>query len=48
VVKAPAGSTTTPPNGIFESPGKAVTPGSLYLAQLCERLGPKAVADIGY
>jgi hypothetical protein len=48
VVKAPAGSTTTPPNGIFESPGKPVTPGSLYLAQLCERLGPKAVEAIGY
>jgi hypothetical protein len=48
VTKAPAGSSTTPPNGIFDSPGAPVTPGSLYLAQLCERLGPKAVANIGY
>jgi len=48
VSKAPAGSSTTPPNGIFDSPGAPVTPGSLYLAQLCERLGPSAVANIGY
>ena len=48
VVKAPAGTSTTPPNGIFDSPGKPVTPGSLYLAQLCERLGPQAVANLGY
>jgi hypothetical protein len=25
-----------------------VQPGSLYLAQLCERLGPQALANIGY
>jgi hypothetical protein len=48
VVKAPAGSSTTPPNGVFDSPGKSVTPGSLYLAQLCERLGPQAVVNVGY
>jgi hypothetical protein len=48
VTKAPAGSSTTPPNGIFDSPGAPVAPASLYLAQLCERLGPSAVANIGY
>jgi hypothetical protein len=48
VTHAPAGSSTTPPNGIFDSPGAPVTPASLYLAQLCERLGPRAVANIGY
>jgi hypothetical protein len=34
--------------GAIDSPAKAVTPGSLYLAQLCERLGPAAVTAIGY
>jgi hypothetical protein len=34
--------------GAIDSPGKAVNPGSLYLAQLCERLGPAAVTAIGY
>jgi hypothetical protein len=34
--------------GIFDSPGKAVTPQSLYLAQLMERLGPQALKNIGY
>lgn len=36
------------PDGIFESLGAHVTPGSLYLAQLQERLGPQAVRNIGY
>ncbi len=36
------------PEGIYESHGHAVKPDSLYLAQLRERLGPQAVADIGY
>ncbi len=36
------------PSGIFDSPGTPVTPGSLYLAQLRERLGPQALANIGY
>jgi hypothetical protein len=36
------------PAGIFESPGTPVAPGSLYLAQLRERLGPPALANIGY
>jgi hypothetical protein len=35
-------------NGIFESHGTPVTPSSLYLAQLCQRLGPKALENIGY
>jgi hypothetical protein len=48
VVQAPAGSQTTPPNGVFDSLGVQVSPGSLYLAQLCDRLGPQAVANIGY
>src|SRR5262249_22380026 len=36
------------PNGIFDSLGTPVTPSSLYLAQLCERLGPPALTNIGY
>jgi hypothetical protein len=36
------------PSGIFESLNTPVAPNSLYLAQLCERLGPKAVANLGY
>jgi Pectate lyase superfamily protein len=48
VTTTPLGSTTTPPNGVFDSLGKPVAPGSLYLAQLCERIGPEAVAAIGY
>ena len=34
--------------GIKDSPGKPVTPQSLYLAQLAERLGPQAMKNIGY
>ena len=48
ITHAPAGGAPTPPNGVFDSEGVAVTPSSLYLAQLCERLGPQAVANIGY
>jgi hypothetical protein len=36
------------PNGIFDSPGKMVTPPSLYLHQLKDRLGPDVVRNIGY
>jgi hypothetical protein len=36
------------PNGIFESTNTPVAPRSLYLAQLCERLGPQALANVGY
>ena len=35
-------------DGTFDSTGTPVTPRSLYLAQLCERLGPQALANIGY
>jgi hypothetical protein len=34
--------------GLFESHGTPVNIKSLYLAQLCERLGPQALANIGY
>jgi hypothetical protein len=36
------------PEGIYESVNMPVAPGSLYLAQLCERLGPQALANIGH
>ena len=36
------------PNGTYEWPGTRVTPDSLYLAQLRERLGPTALTNIGY
>jgi hypothetical protein len=36
------------PSETFESPGGAVTPASLYLAQLRDRLGPAALANIGH
>lgn len=36
------------PSETFESPGVMVTPTSLYLAQLQDRLGPAAVRNIGY
>jgi hypothetical protein len=40
---APGSST-----GIIDSPAARVAPDSLYLRQLCERLGPQALAAIGY
>jgi hypothetical protein len=36
------------PLGTFDSAGKPVSPQSLYLAQLAERLGPEALKNIGY
>jgi hypothetical protein len=36
------------PLGTFDSKGLAVAPASLYLAQLCERLGPAAVTNLGF
>ncbi len=36
------------PSETFESPGVAVTPASLYLAQLRDRLGEAAVKNLGY
>jgi hypothetical protein len=44
----PFGNAPLLPEGIQDSPGKPVTPQSLYLAQLAERLGPQAVKHIGY
>jgi hypothetical protein len=38
----------TPPAGTFDARGATVTPSSLYLEQLRERLGDSAVAAIGY
>jgi hypothetical protein len=35
-------------SGIFDSHGTPVSIKSLYLAQLCERLGPQALVNIGY
>jgi hypothetical protein len=43
-----SGSKASGATGAFDSPGVAVKPGSLYLAQLCQRLGPQAVATLGY
>jgi hypothetical protein len=36
------------PNGIFSPTGITVTPASLYLHQLHDRLGADAVRSIGY
>jgi len=36
------------PAGVFDSAGKPVTPQSLYLAQLTERMGPQALKNLGY
>jgi hypothetical protein len=36
------------PSGIIESIGKHIQPGSLYLEQLRERMGPAAIKAIGY
>jgi hypothetical protein len=48
VSEVPPGGSTVAPNGIYESRGTHVTPSSLYLAQLCDRLGATAAANIGY
>ena len=44
----PGGSGEILPDGDFDSPNVPVTPVSLYLEQLRERLGPQAVKNIGY
>jgi hypothetical protein len=44
----PGGNGTIEANGIYDSLNTKVTPASLYLAQLCERLGPAALTNIGY
>jgi autotransporter-associated beta strand protein len=43
-----AETTDGDPNGIYNELGNLVTPQSLYLEQLKERLGPAAVQNIGY
>jgi hypothetical protein len=40
-------TTSSDPNGIYDSLGTLVTPDSLYLEQLRERLGNQALANIG-
>jgi len=42
------GSNNPVPDGNFDSLGTPVTPNSLYIEQLCERLGPGAATNIGY
>jgi hypothetical protein len=44
----PGGTSEKVPNGIIDSPETPVTPASLYLEQLKERLGPQALKNIGY
>jgi hypothetical protein len=44
---APPGLPDVAVQGAVDSPGQPVTPSSLYLAQLCQRLGPKALENIG-
>jgi hypothetical protein len=44
----PPGGTEVMPQGIVESPGTNVAPASLYLAQVCDRLGRAAVTNLGY
>jgi hypothetical protein len=44
----PFGKEPLLPEGIRDSHGKAVTPKSLYLKQLEERLGDNALHNIGY
>jgi hypothetical protein len=44
----PGRSSPNEPRGAFDSHGTPVAPGSLYLAQLCDRLGLQAVTNIGY
>jgi hypothetical protein len=44
----PFGSGPNLPEGIKDAPGTPVSPQSLYLAQLAERLGSQAVKNIGY
>jgi hypothetical protein len=44
----PFGTAPLLPAAVEDSPGRHVTPGSLYLAQLAERLGPRALRNIGY
>jgi F5/8 type C domain len=42
------GGSVNEPRGAFDSHGTPVAPSSLYLSQLCDRLGMQAVSNIGY
>jgi len=44
----PFGSRPLLPQGVVDSPDKPVSPHSLYLQQLAQRLGPQALHNIGY
>jgi hypothetical protein len=44
----PFGKEPNLPDGVKDSAGVPVTPTSLYLSQLAERLGPGAVKNLGY
>lgn len=44
----PFGTQPFVPEGLYDSHGVSVTPGSLYLAQLEERMGKSALKNIGY
>ena len=44
----PFGKEPNLPLGTSDAPGTPVTPQSLYLTQLAERLGPQALKNIGY
>lgn len=44
----PGGNGTLLPNGVYDSLGTPVTPSSLYLEQLRERLGNQTLVNIGY
>jgi hypothetical protein len=44
----PFGTGPNLPEGTVDSPGQPISPRSLYLAQLLERLGPQALKNIGY
>src|SRR5262249_18453042 len=47
--REPGNPDPTPlPEATIDSHGTRVAPGSLYLEQLCERLGPAALTNIGY
>lgn len=50
IATATAPGSTSPilPTGTIDSLGKPVAPKSLYLAQLCLRLGPSALKNLGY
>jgi hypothetical protein len=44
----PFGSGPMLPEGVKDSPGQPVAPESLYLTQLSQRLGPRALRNLGY